>query len=115
MARKSADAGKLKEWKMYKSLNGVLAVIGLAAATLALSGPANADGVGVGVHVGGVGVGVGLGVGDVAYAYQDGYWDRDHRWHEWRNDEEMRQYKDAHRDRYRDYRHDRDGNDGYRD
>ena len=98
---------------MHKSLNGALAVLGLAATTLALSGPASADGIGIGVHVGGIGVGVGA--GETAYGYQDGYWDRGHHWHHWRNHREMREYRSAHRDQYYDYRHDRDPGDGWRD
>lgn len=43
--------------------------------------------------------------GNVAFAYRDGYWDNDHRWHKWRNNREHRDYRDNHRDNYRDGYH----------
>jgi hypothetical protein len=100
-----------KEWKMHKYLNGAIIALGLAGATLALAGPANAQDVGVGVHVGGVGVGVN--VGDVAFGYQDGYWDRSHQWHQWRNNQEMNDYRNAPNNHYNDYKHDRDADHGW--
>ncbi len=45
--------------------------------------------------------------GNVAYAYQDGYWDNDHRWHRWRNSREHRDYRNEHRDNYRGGKHTR--------
>src|SRR5262245_43477264 len=41
-----------------------------------------------------------LNTGDVAFAYSDGYWDRDHRWHNWRNAREHREYRARFHDRY---------------
>jgi len=98
---------------MYKYLNGAIVALGIAGAALAATGSANAQDVGVGVHVGGVGVGVGLNVGDVAFGYQDGYWDRGHHWHNWRNDQEMRDYRSAPNNHYNDFRHDRDADKGW--
>ncbi len=95
---------------MYKALNGALVALALSGVTLAISTPATAQ-IGVGVHVGGIGVGVN--VGDVAYGYEDGYWDNGHHWHNWRNRREMRAYRNAHRDQYNDYRHDRDPDQGW--
>ena len=46
--------------------------------------------------------------GGVAFAYSDGYWDRDHRWHRWRNAREARMFREQNRERYWHYRHDRD-------
>ena len=53
--------------------------------------------------------------GAVAFAYQDGYWDRDHHWHAWKNAEESRSYRDAHKDRYHAWKHDRDKDMGWSD
>ena len=38
--------------------------------------------------------------GNVAFGYTDGYWDRDHRWHRWRNAEERRRYRELYRAHY---------------
>lgn len=57
--------------------------------------------------------GLAINVGDVAFGYQDGYWDRGHQWHQWRNDQEMRDYRNAHGNQYNDYRHDRDHDQGW--
>jgi hypothetical protein len=54
---------------MYKILNGAIIALGLAAASVAVTGPVNAAEV-VGVHVGGVGLGFTVGNGH--------YYDRDH-------------------------------------
>jgi hypothetical protein len=98
---------------MYRNLNGAIVALALAGASLAIASPASAQDIGVGVHVGGVGVGVGIGVGDVAYGYQDGYWDSGHRWHKWRNHEEMRNYRKAPNNHYNDWKHDRDPDQGW--
>jgi hypothetical protein len=98
---------------MYKTLNGAIVALGLAGATFTMAAPASAQDVGVGVHVGGVGIGVGVGVGDVAYGYQDGYWDHSHQWHNWRNDQEMRDYRGAPNNHYNDWKHDRDRDQGW--
>jgi hypothetical protein len=95
---------------MYKIFGGAIVALGLAGATFAMSGPASADD--VGIHIGGIGMGVN--VDDVAFGYQDGYWDRDHQWHEWRNDQEMNDYRNARGNHYNDYRHDRDPDQGWR-
>lgn len=51
--------------------------------------------------------------GNVAFGYQDGYWDNSHRWHRWSNDGEYRNYRD-HGANYRGWNHDRDGEHGGR-
>ena len=103
--------------KMPKTLKGMVIVLGLAAAPLALASTANADGVGIGVHVGGIGIGLGVGdhYGNVAYGYQDGYWDHHHAWHAWRNQEEMNHYRAMQGNRYNDWHHDRDRDMGWHD
>jgi hypothetical protein len=98
---------------MYKTLNGAIVALGVATAALAMTAPANAQDVGVGVHVGGIGVGVGVGVGNIAFGYQDGYWDNSHRWHQWQNDEEMQNYRKAPGNKYHDWKHDRDSDKGW--
>jgi hypothetical protein len=47
-------------------------------------------------------------VGDIAFAYDDGYYDRGHRWHSWRHARERDSYRAHYRPRYHAYRHDRD-------
>jgi hypothetical protein len=47
-------------------------------------------------------------VGDVALGYNDGYYDRGHRWHGWRNQRERDWYRVNYSHQYRGYRHDRD-------
>jgi hypothetical protein len=47
-------------------------------------------------------------VGDVALGYNDGYYDRGHRWHGWRNARERNWYRVNYSHQYRGYRHDRD-------
>jgi len=51
---------------------------------------------------------IGFRIGDVTVAYRDGYWDRDHHWHKWRNDSDWRSFRENHPAHYHDYQHDRD-------
>jgi hypothetical protein len=103
--------------KMHKTLKGMVIVLGLAAAPLALASTANADGVGIGVHVGGIGIGLGVGdhYGNVAYGYQDGYWDHSHHWNQWRDQDEMNRYRKVEHNQYHDWKHDRDQDQGWHD
>jgi hypothetical protein len=48
-------------------------------------------------------------IGDIGIAYDDGYYDRGHRWHAWRHQRERDWYRANYRQSYRGYRHDRDG------
>jgi hypothetical protein len=52
--------------------------------------------------------------GAVAFAYSDGYWDRDQRWHGWRNAREAREYRARHGQNYKAVRHTRERNRGWR-
>ena len=52
--------------------------------------------------------------GDVAFGYQDGYWDNGHAWHQWSDDRRRQSYRDYRDNRYNDWNHDRDGGDGWR-
>jgi hypothetical protein len=54
-------------------------------------------------------------VGNVRLAYVDGYWDSNHRWHNWSNKREARDFRKHHRDRYVADRHTRYQNEGWRD
>lgn len=47
-------------------------------------------------------------IGDVGIAYSDGYYDRSHRWHRWRNAREHDWYRVNYRQHYRGYNRDRD-------
>ena len=47
-------------------------------------------------------------LGDIGFAYDDGYYDRAHRWHAWRHERERNWYRANYRNHYRGYRHDRD-------
>jgi hypothetical protein len=46
--------------------------------------------------------------GDVAIGYSDGYYDRRHNWHGWRDAREHNWYRSNYRDNYRSMRRDRD-------
>ena len=89
---------------MNKLLLSAAVVLGLAGATFAVPGTASASGVGVSFNL-----------GNVAFGYQDGYWDRDHHWHHWRNSREARRYRSEHGDQYHRWRHDRDSDQGWHD
>jgi len=52
--------------------------------------------------------------GDVAFAYRDGYWDNDHRWHKWRNRSDHDNYRNQHGDNYHDGNHRRYRDHGWR-
>lgn len=49
-----------------------------------------------------------LTLGNVVFAYSDGYYDRNRRWHAWRSDEERDWYRRNYSGTYYDYRRDRD-------
>jgi hypothetical protein len=51
--------------------------------------------------------------GGVAFGYSDGYWDRDHHWHAWRNHEEAARFQAENRAHYYNYKHDRDKDHGW--
>ncbi len=47
-------------------------------------------------------------IGDVAFAYSDGYYDHNRRWHAWHGTRERDWYRTNYRSNYRAMRHDRD-------
>jgi hypothetical protein len=80
---------------MKTSLKVLLAAGVLCAAGATASVPASA-------------AGLSFRVGDVAMGYNDGYYDRSHSWHAWRNASEHRYYRSHYATNYRGMRHDRD-------
>ena len=51
-----------------------------------------------------------ISLGNAAFGYSDGYWDRDHHWHTWRNRDEANWYRDHYKEHYvaQKHSHDRD-------
>jgi hypothetical protein len=58
---------------------------------------------------------VGIGEGGAVFGYNDGYWDRDHRWHKWRDEREATEWRRDHHEHYYDWKHNRDRDEGWRD
>jgi uncharacterized protein YraI len=81
-----------------------MAALAIAAAPLAISRPAAAQQVGVTIAV-----------PDIAFGFSDGYWDREHRWHQWRDHREAMAWREKNAEHYYDRRHDRDKDEGWRD
>ncbi len=91
---------------MNKLLNGLcvgaaLCALGLTAATT----PA--------AHAAGVNFSITL--GDVVFGYSDGYYDKNRRWHRWRNSQERRWYQSNHRNSFYNLQRDRDTDRNRRD
>ena len=53
--------------------------------------------------------------GDVAFAYSDGYWDHNRRWHRWANAREAREYRARYGHNYWHRKHIHERNRGWRD
>ena len=53
--------------------------------------------------------------GNVAFGYQDGYWDRGHHWHHWRHHRDWERYREEQREHAYEWRHDRDHDHGWHD
>ena len=49
-----------------------------------------------------------IGDRDIAFGYSDGYWDREHGWHRWRDQREAAEWRREHREHYYTWKHDRD-------
>jgi hypothetical protein len=58
---------------------------------------------------------VGISNGGIAFGYSDGYWDRDHKWHNWANNDAADRFRSENKDHYYDRRHDADADQGWRD
>lgn len=52
--------------------------------------------------------------GNIAYGYNDGYWDRNHTWHAWPNAQAQSDYRAHYASHYYDKRHDADKDAGWR-
>ena len=89
---------------MTKFLKGAAIALALAGTVLATSVAVNAAGITIGTSERGRdhgNTGIAISIGDVAFAFQDGYWDNGHRWHKWRNSREQQDYRNQHADKYR--------------
>jgi hypothetical protein len=53
--------------------------------------------------------------GGIAFGYTDGYWDRERKWHAWRNAQDAAAWRAEHREHYYEWRHDRDPDQGWRE
>ena len=82
---------------MKNSMKILLAATVLSGASLFAAAPAVAQPTGFSFRF-----------GDVGMAYDDGYYDRSHRWHTWRHNRERSWYRTHYRASYRSMRHDRD-------
>jgi hypothetical protein len=90
---------------MKSSMKIAIIALAVSGSSLALSVPVMADNVAVTVGP----------AGGIAFGYNDGYWDRGHSWHAWRNQEEMTTYRTANHEHYYEYKHDRDPDGGWRE
>ncbi len=88
---------------MNRAIKIGLVTLALAGGSLAVGLPAKADNVTVAVDPGGI-----------AFGYSDGYWDRAHQWHDWRDAAEAAQFRAENHDHYYDWKHDRDPDQGWR-
>tara|TARA_R110002074_G_scaffold60236_4_gene146105 strand:+ start:7986 stop:8315 length:330 start_codon:yes stop_codon:yes gene_type:complete len=78
---------------MKKIIRATIVMVGLASAGLAMTSTPSL-----------AGVSINLDFGSVATGYQDGYWDNNHHWHNWRSDEEMHQYRAKHGHKYNNWK-----------
>lgn len=87
---------------MHNKWKTALVAVALGGSVLTMGLSAHADNVTVGV-----------GPGGIAFGYSDGYWDRDHHWHAWRNHEEAERWRAENSAHYYDWKHDRDRDQGW--
>ena len=95
---------------MRMFLKGAAIALALAGTTIATAGMANAAGFSISTSDRGrnhARTDISFNFGDVAFAYNDGYWDNSHRWHKWRNSREQQDYRSQHGDNYRSGNHNR--------
>jgi hypothetical protein len=89
---------------MRRTLRTALVTFALAGGSLAVALPAVADD-----------VTVGIGHGGIAFGYSDGYWDREHSWHQWRDEREANEFRRENREHYYERKHEEDRDHGWRD
>jgi hypothetical protein len=87
---------------VQRMVRAAVAAVVLLAAPALVPLPAAAD-----VHVS-------IDPGAVAYGYNDGYWDRNHRWHRWPATADRDWYRAHYGGHYYDQRHDRAPEQGWR-
>jgi hypothetical protein len=80
-------------------IKGALVVLALAGAPMIASAPASAA------------VDFSVSLGNAAFGYSDGYWDRDHHWHAWRNKAEAQYFRNHYGEHYTNVRHNHDRKD----
>ena len=81
---------------MKHLFSGTLFALALATAPVITAAPAAAA------------VDFSVSLGNAAFGYSDGYWDRDHQWHTWRNRDEQRYFRTHYAEHYVNSKHDRD-------
>lgn len=84
---------------MKHILKGALIALALTGAPMIAAAPASAA------------TDFSITLGNAAFGYSDGYWDRDHHWHGWRNKAESQYFRDHYKDHYVAMRHDHDRKD----
>ena len=55
------------------------------------------------------------GGGEVAFGYNDGYWDREHHWHGWGDAQQAARFRDSNGTHFYNRNHDQDRNAGWND
>ena len=90
---------------MRGNMKVALVALALAGGTLTVAMPAVAR----------EDVNVQINPGSIAWGYSDGYWDREHQWHAWRNQRDAEWYRSHYRQHYYGHRHDRDHDEGWRE
>ena len=58
---------------------------------------------------------VAVGPPGIAFGYSDGYWDRTHNWHQWRDAQEAARWREQNREHYYARRHDAERDLGWRE
>ena len=95
---------------MRMLLKGAAIALALAGTMVVTTGASSAAGFGISTSDRGrdhATTSISFSFGDVAYGYQDGYWDNSHRWHNWRNSRDQRDYRNHHGNNYRGGNHTR--------
>lgn len=87
---------------MNRTLSAALLAFGLAGAMFATAGVTSA-----------VGASVTINLGDIAFGYNDGYWDQGHKWHQWQSKDDLQAYRTAPDNKYHDWQHTRDPDQGW--
>src|ERR1035437_4897548 len=82
LREQSAGAHEKREIHMKPMIKASLVALALAGVPVVASVPAAAA------------VDFSLSLGNAAFGYSDGYWDRDHHWHNWRNKAEASYFRD---------------------